>query len=172
MINPHENPDNPNPRLAALENQTKATEAENPSHEDQQREQVEQEQASAADQAAKQWGMLMYTIGGFACMIAPELKPVYAEERCFTWGQQVNAVAEKYGWDGPSAMPELALIASTAGFALPTYFLVRDKLKQAETGSGPSTWWSKAGLWWRTRKARAAAKATPEPAEWAPDGSQ
>lgn len=149
--------DNPTIRLEALAGMTAATEDENPDPAQQQAAAAEQAHASEQDAAAKQWGMLMYTIGGFAQMIAPELKQVYSEERCFAWGQQCNHVAEKYGWNGPSAMPELALIASTAGFAVPTYFLIKAKVKEAQDGKGPSSWLAKAGIWWRTRKARAAA---------------
>jgi hypothetical protein len=158
MINPHDNPDNPNPRLEALAAQTQTIEQDNPSQEHQQEQARERAEQSEAEAAARQWGMLMFTIGGFACMIAPELKAVYSEDRCFQWGQQANAVGEKYGWNGPSAMPELALIASTAGFAVPTYFLIKQRIDTAQAGAGPSSWVAKMGLWWRTRKARAAAK--------------
>lgn len=149
-------------RLEALAAMTAETDADNPSPEQQQAEAAEQAAASEAEQSAKQWGMLMFTIGGFAQMIAPELKPVYSEERCFAWGQQANAVAEKWGWGGPSAMPELALIASTAGFAVPTYFLIRQRMKEATEGKGPATWLAKVGLWWRTRKARSGKPEQPQ----------
>jgi hypothetical protein len=143
-------------RLEQLAAMAKEADAANPSAEQQQQQAAQVEQASAADSAAQQWGMMMFTIGGFACMIAPELKQVYAEERCFAWGQQANAVAEKYGWNGPTNMPELALIASTAGFAVPTYFLIRDKMASAQKGPWPASWAARLGLWWRTRKARQA----------------
>lgn len=162
----------PTERLAALGSMTQATEAENPSQEDQQADAVKQAKESEQDAAAKQWGMLMYTIGGFAQMIAPELKAVYSEERCYAWGQQANAVGEKHGWNGPSAMPELALIASTAGFAVPTYFLIKARVKAAEE-SGPTSWVAKMGLWWRTRKARASATAaTAQDSEVKPNGGK
>ena len=164
-------PDDPTLRLEALGNMTQATEAENPSAEDQQAAAAEQSRTSEADAAAKAWGMMMYTIGGFCQMIAPELKQVYSEDRCFAWGQQANAVAEKYGWNGPSALPELALIASTAGFAVPTYFLMRARIKAAQSEAGPASWVAKMGLWWRTRKARAGAAVTPAP-DGATDGQQ
>lgn len=154
----------PRIRLEAMAGMTAATEADNPSAADQQQAATEQARTSEQDTAAKQWGMLMFTVGGFACMIAPELKQVYSEDRCFAWGQQANSVAEKYGWTGPSAMPELALIASTAGFAVPTYFLLRAKIKDVQEGKGPATWLSKMGLWWRTRKARNG-EVTPAPGD-------
>ncbi len=161
----------PASRLEALAGMTQEADAANPSAEQQQAAAVEQAQATEAEQSAKQWGILMFTIGGFAQMIAPELKAVYSEDRCLAWGMQANAVAEKYGMNGPSAMPELALIASTAGFFLPTFFIVRSKIKEAKDGTGPASWAARAGLWWRTRRARRAAAAMPE-AEGEPDGGK
>ena len=120
-------------KLKALGSMTDETDAANPDPEQQARAAEREQAATQSDIAAKQWGMLMFTVGGFAQMIAPELRPVYSEERCFAWGQQANAVAEKYGWNGPSAMPEIALIASTAGFAVPTYFLIRAKVQEARS---------------------------------------
>lgn len=146
----------PNARLEQLASMTQEADAANPSAEQVQQQAAQVEQATAAEIAAKQWGMMMYTVGGFACMIAPELKQVYSEERCFAWGQQANVVAEKYGWNGPSSMPELALIASTAGFAVPTFFILREKIAAAKNGAGPAGWAARVGLWWRTRKAKKA----------------
>lgn len=161
--------DNPTVRLEALGHMTQETESANPDPAQQQAEQAEQARVSEADASAKQWGMLMYTIGGFCQMIAPELKTVYSEDRCFAWGQQANAVAEKYGWNGPSSLPELALIASTAGFAVPTYLLMKSRIKQAESTS-PASLAAKIGLWWRTRKAKAKVM-TPTPSG-GEDGSE
>jgi hypothetical protein len=146
-------------QLEALAGMVDEMEANNPGAEAQQAAAQAQAQASEADAAAQQWGMLMFTVGGFAQMIAPELKQVYSEERCFQWGQQAQAVANKYGWTGPTAMPELALIASTAGFLVPTYFVVRAKVEQAKQAKD-GTLLEKLGAWWAHRKAqRAAAKA-------------
>lgn len=165
-------------KLNALGSMTQETDAENPDPQ-QQAEQARQAQAEQASvQAARQWGMLMFTLGGFAQMIAPELKPVYSQERCMEWGEQANAVAEKYGWTGPAAMPELALIASTAGFAVPTYLVIRQKLEQAKAAKDGSVA-EKVAAWWHNRKARkagaAAAAAVPGGdvvAEVGPDGRQ
>ena len=151
--------DNPTLRLEALQGITDETESANPDPAAQQAAQAEQARASEADMAAKQWGMLIYTIGGMCQMIAPELKEVYSEQRCFDWGQQANAVAEKYGWNGPSAMPELALLASTAGFFVPTFFMMREKIRAAQTGNTPAGLAAKVGMWWRMRKTRNAKNA-------------
>ncbi len=139
-------------QLNALGGMVNDLEADNPSQESQQAS-AEQAQATAqADIGAKQWGMIMFTLGGFAQMVAPELKPVYSEDRCFSWGQQAQAVSEKYGWSGPSNMPELALIASTAGFLVPTYFVLRGKVEQAKAAKD-GTLLEKLAAWWQHRKA-------------------
>lgn len=151
-------------RLEQLGAMAKETDAANPSAETQQAQAAQAEHASLSSQAAQQWGILMFTIGGFACMIAPELKPVYSEDRCFAWGMQANLVAEKYGWNGPSAMPELALIASTAGFAVPTFMVIRQRLEQAKAAKD-GTITEKIALWWQDRKARRAAAKAPPPTD-------
>lgn len=135
-----------------------------------QKEQSDQAQAAAdaALSGAKSWGMLMFTVGGFAQMIAPELRTLYTEERCFDWGQSAYAVAKKYGWDKPDMLPELALAGSTLGFAVPTFLLVRERIKAAREGGGPVGWAEKLGLWWRTRKARKMATAAVDPRRTAP----
>lgn len=158
--------DTPTARLEALGGMTAETESANPDPARAQAEQAEQAKASAADLSAKQWGMLMYTIGGMCQMIAPDLRHVYTEERCFQWGQSANAVAEKYGWNGPSSMPEIALIASTAGFAVPTWLLMKANIKAAQAGNSPASLAAKIGIWWRTRKARKVA--TPDAEEVKP----
>lgn len=147
-------------QLEALAGMTAETDAANPDAATQQAAAEEQAQASESEVGARAWGMVMFTIGGFAQMLAPELKPVYTEDRCHAWGQQAQAVAEKYGWTGPSAMPELALIASTAGFAVPTFLLIRQKVEQAKAAKD-GTLLEKLGAWWAHRKAQKAAKEQP-----------
>lgn len=159
---------NPTLRLEALRPMTKETEDANPDPAQAQAEQAEQAKASQADMSAKQWGMLMFTIGGACQMIAPDLKHVYTEQACFQWGQAANLVAEKYGWNGPSSMPEIVLIGSTLGFAIPSYLMMKASIKQAQAPNSPASLAAKIGLWWRTRKVR---KPAPVPAkEGASDG--
>ncbi|MGA8787249.1 MAG: hypothetical protein WB542_18135 [Polaromonas sp.] len=170
-----DNPDNV-VSLEALAGMTAEVDGANPSTEQKQAETQAQDAATEADQGAQQWGMLMFMVGGFAQMFAPELKTVYTDERCLDWGQQANAVATKYGWANPKRMPELVLLTSTAGFAVPTFFLVREKLREAREGKGPETWINKFGLWWRTRKLRKAGAAMADPKQapqpGAPNGGQ
>ncbi len=154
---------NPSNRLESLAAMTQEADAANPSAEQQQEAAAEAAAVSESEAAARQWAILMFTIGGFAQMIEPELKQIYSEDRCLAWGVNANAVAEKYGINSPSAMPELALIVSTAGFFVPTVFVVRAKIKEAKDGSGPASWIAKIGLWWRTRRARRAGEVEDQP---------
>lgn len=166
-------------QLNALGGMVEELEGANPGMEAQQAAAEAQAQASESEAGARAWGMMMFTIGGFAQMIAPELKPVYSEDRCFQWGQQAQAVAEKYGWGGPTAMPELALVASTAGFAVPTYLVIRGKVEQAKAARD-GTLLEKLAAWWQHRKARKAQAQAPagdvvaemRPQESASDGRQ
>jgi hypothetical protein len=144
-------------QLNALGSMADETDAANPSAEQQEQASQEQAQEAQADVAAKQWGMLMFTLGGFSQMIAPELRQVYTQQRCLDWGHQANAVAEKYGWNGPSTMPELALIASTAGFLVPTYLAIDARLRQAKAAKD-GTLGEKLAAWWQHRKAQRAAR--------------
>lgn len=96
----------------------------------------EQEQAEAAnaaeadENAAREWGVIAYTIGSALGMLAPELRKVYTEDACLLWGRSVVPVASKYGWDGPAGVPELGLLISTAGLAVPTFLIVRQRLAE------------------------------------------
>jgi hypothetical protein len=90
---------------------------------------------TAADQA-KAWAVIPQMLGGFVCMIAPELAACYTEEKCLQWGERMVPVAEKRGWDaGPDSLPEIALIASTLGFAIPTFVCVKRKLAAAKAAA-------------------------------------
>ncbi|HWP19767.1 MAG TPA: hypothetical protein VNO84_11610 [Burkholderiaceae bacterium] len=92
-------------------------------------EQAEQQAAmDAAETAAREWGVIAYTIGGALSMLAPELRQVYTEDACMGWGRAMVPVADKYGWNAPSDVPELGLIIATAGLAVPSYVAVRRRL--------------------------------------------
>lgn len=159
-------------RLEALGHLTAEVDGANPTPEQQAEQAQQAQEVSEAEAAAKSWGMVMFTVGGFATMIAPELKQVYSQERCFEWGMAAHAVAEKHGLKGPGNMPEVTLLASTVTFAVPTFFAVRERLAEAKDGKGPAGWVAKVGLWWRTRKARKQAAAAAKAAMVEPDQHQ
>jgi len=88
-----------------------------------------QAQAQRSEDAAREWGVIAFTIGGALSMLAPELRQVYTEEACLSWGQSAATVADKYGWDGPGAVPEVGLLIATAGLAIPSYLAVSARIK-------------------------------------------
>jgi hypothetical protein len=147
-------------RLESLGNLTASVDAENPTPEQQQAQDKEQAQQAAIDQGAHEWAMLMMTIGGFAAMIEPTISQVYTQEACEKWGVSANEVAQKYGFTGGVVTsPEFSLIVSTAGLAIPTYIIIKAKMNEAANGGEPKSLLARIGLWWRTRKARAAMQA-------------
>ena len=92
--------------------------------------QQEQQQQEAAATGAQEWGAVMQMIGGGLSMLAPELGEVYTEDACGRWGLAMQAVADKYGWNGPSGIPEFALVMTTAPLAVPSYLILREKVRQ------------------------------------------
>lgn len=110
---------------------------------------------AVAEQGAREWGVLAFTIGNALAMFAPELKQVYTEEACLNWGRSVVPVAEKYGWGGTSRVPEIGMALATIGLVAPTVIVIRHRLKHPEADKGGML--SALRAWWRGRKARAAA---------------
>lgn len=149
--------------LAALGTVTRETDAANPDQATvQQREQLQVEEAQA-EEGAQQWGQIMFLFGGAVTMVAPELKPVYAEARCLTWGKAANEVAKKYEWDAP-ALPELTLAACSMSFVIPTFLVLREKAKEIKDARNAGVF-GRLVLWWRARKGEKAGQvATSEPA--------
>lgn len=112
-------------KLGALGTLTNEVDAENgPTPE-----QAEAMQAEATAEAeAQAWAMIPAAIGSVLSMFAPELQAVYTEDACQRWGERMVPVAEKYGWNGPTNLPEVGLLIATASMALPTVLVLRVKL--------------------------------------------
>jgi hypothetical protein len=91
--------------------------------------QAETTAAAAMDTQAREWGVIAFTIGSALAMLAPELRQVYTEDACYTWGQSAAVVADKYGWNGPGSVPEIGLAIATAGLAIPSYLAIAARLK-------------------------------------------
>jgi hypothetical protein len=102
--------------------------------------------------------MIPYSIGGTLAILAPELRQVYTQEACYAWGEAAAAVSKKYGWDGPSDLPELALATASIGFILPSALIVREKMRELREGKATGLL-ARVALWWRNRKAAKAATA-------------
>lgn len=109
---------------------------------------VVQQQADA-EQGAREWGVIAYTVGSALGMLAPELRQVYTEDACLNWGRAMVPVADKYGWNGPANVPEIGLLLATAGLAVPSVIAVRARLAELKkareakaetiTPSGPTS---------------------------------
>lgn len=147
----------PTAGLEALGGMTKQLDGANPSPE--QQAQAEADKAKAAKESgAREWAQIPRMLGGLVCMIEPQLAQFYTAQACMEWGKAAHATAEKYEWKAPDNLPELALVSSTIGFALPTFLLVRarvQQLRQAQDGSlldKLRLWWSERG---KSKKAKA-----------------
>jgi hypothetical protein len=140
----------PTARLESLGGMTQDFEQDNPTPEQAQARASQQQAAAVAADGARDWGMLMFTIGGLVTMIAPELQPIYSEQRCLTWGQHMNLVSMKHGWGSPDNMPEFALAAATISIAVPTYLVVSAKVTEAKAAK--KSIMGSLFYWWKHRK--------------------
>lgn len=120
-------------RLTALEGMAGAVDDENSPERmaEEQAAKKAEEQAAQFDDIAREWGAVAYMIGSALSVLAPELRQVYTEDACMKWGAAVVPVAQKYGWDGPTAVPEFGLVIATAGLAVPSFLVIRKRLQDA-----------------------------------------
>lgn len=127
---------------------------------------------AVAEQGAREWGMLAFTIGNALAMFAPELRQVYSEDACLAWGRSVVPVAEKYGWSGTSKVPELGMALATISLAAPTVIVIRHRLQHPDADKGGML--TRLRDWWRAKRAKKAAEvvrdATDKAAEGMADG--
>lgn len=156
--------EDPTQRLNALGDMTAEVDQDNPTPEQRQEQQDQQREATADEQGANDWAVIPFTVGGMLSMVAPELRQVYSQERCLAWGTYAHATAKKYGWNGPSNLPELGLLAITISMIVPSVPVMAEKLREAKDAK-TGTVWARAVLWWKHRKGRKAATTEPEKAE-------
>lgn len=140
----------PTERLNALGGMTSDFEQDNPTPEQAQAQASQAQAQAAALDGARDWGMMMFALGGLVCMAAPELQPIYSEDRCVTWGKHMHQVSEKYGWGSPSNAPEFGLAAASIGFAVPTYLVLAAKIQEAKAAK--KSIMSGLFYWWKHRK--------------------
>lgn len=129
-------------------------------------EQVHQEQQQQAQQAsdetaAQAWGQLPFFIGSALGMFVPAVQAIYTEEKCLNWGRSMVPVANKYGWNVTSNVPEVGLALSTLAMVFPTVLLVRAQLAMLNAGQEAARGGVMGALasWWAARKQRKAAEA-------------
>lgn len=123
--------------LDGFESRLQDIEAMSPEAQEAARQAEEAEAARGTDkEQAEAWAVIPQMIGGFVTMLAPELAACYTDAKCLQWGERMLPVAKKRGWDnGPDSLPEIALIASSLGFAIPTYVVVKRKLSDAKAAA-------------------------------------
>lgn len=137
-------------------------------------EQAQEAQAQQAQNvAAMEWAAIAYTIGGALAILAPELREkVYTVEACNAWGESAAAVAEKYGWNGPSNVPELGLLMATMGLAVPSVIVIRHRIKSAKAEDADKGGvLEKIKAWWRDKQAAKAAAVAARSAQHAADNA-
>lgn len=149
--------------LAGMVDEADAVGGPTPEQQQEQAQQAQQAQQQGEDERkAREWGVLAYTIGGALSMAAPELRQVYTEAACLDWGRSVVPVATKYGWDnGPSKVPEIGLLLSTLGLAIPTVYVLRQRIKEAkpeDAGKPGAGMLASLKAWWRDKRAAKAAQ--------------
>lgn len=94
-------------------------------------EQVEAQQAEAAAlDGAQQWATIAGAVGGLFSLIAPELRGVYTPEACQQWGEAMQPVAEKHGWNSPGNVPEFGLLMVSMGLGVPTFIVLRERIRE------------------------------------------
>lgn len=158
----------PSQALVALGHLAAEVDADNPGPEARAAAEAAVEKAAQVDRVAEEWAQIPWLIGRALSMAAPELAQVYSQQACMSWGKSAAAVAEKYGWKDASIGPELGLAVSTLGFAVPSFLLIRERVRQAQEANDAG-WFGKLVLWFKHRKAGGA----PLPAQEAPgDGSK
>lgn len=152
-------------RLEALGAATQEIDSANPTPEQAQQQEQEAQQVSQTEQGAKEWGLLLFSLGGLLSMIAAELKPVYSEDRCMLWGQHMQVVCDKHGWGSPKHSPEVSLLMVSIGFVVPTVLILPDRIRAAKKLN--NSFVGRVAGWWARRRG-----AQPAKAEEQPDGGQ
>lgn len=151
-------------KLESLGGMTQDFEKDNPSPEQAQKRQQAEQITVLSDQGAREWGIMLFSIGGMITMIAPELKPVYSEERCFQWGQHMQNVCQKHGWSSPKSSPEFGLLMASVTFLLPTISVLPSKIKEAKAKQNSML--GRVVMWWHKKRGTKA-----EPVKSAEDGN-
>lgn len=156
-------------RLEALGASTKALDAEldeqNPTPEQSAQREQDAQQVSQAEQGAREWGLLLFSLGGLLSMIAAELKAVYSEDRCMLWGQHMQVVCDKHGWGSPKNSPEISLLMVSIGFVVPTALILPDRIRAAKKLN--NSFIGRFAGWWARRRGGQQVKP-----EEKPDGGQ
>jgi hypothetical protein len=80
------------------------------------------------------WAMIATGIGGMLAVAMPEVRGAYTEDACMQWGVAMDAMAQKYGWEGGVSRfgPEIAVVMASVPLVLPVVAAVRARKAEAE----------------------------------------
>jgi len=75
------------------------------------------------------WAMIAHGIGGIFAVALPEVKGAYTEDACMQWGVAMDALSQKYGWEGGVSRfgPEIAVVMASAPLVLPVVQAVKHR---------------------------------------------
>lgn len=73
------------------------------------------------------WAMIAHGIGGIFAVALPEVAGAYTQDACMNWGVAMDALAQKYGWEGGVNRfgPEIAVVMASAPLVLPVVGAVK-----------------------------------------------
>lgn len=97
--------------------------------------QQEQQQAQATAEpenpmgGAVGWMMIAKGIGSAISVALPEVKEAYTDEACMGWGQAMDALCIKYGWEGGASRfgPEIAVAFASLGLVAPVVTAIKHR---------------------------------------------
>jgi hypothetical protein len=105
------------------------------SQSEQEQEQLQQQATEAPNPmaGAAGWAMIANGIGGIVGVALPEVRGAYTEDACMQWGVAMDALAQKYGWEGGVNRfgPEIAVVMASAPLVLPVVVAVRTRKEAA-----------------------------------------
>lgn len=80
------------------------------------------------------WAMIAHGIGGIFAVALPEVAGAYTQDACMNWGVAMDALSQKYGWEGGVSRfgPEIAVVMASAPLVLPVVGAVKARKAVSE----------------------------------------
>jgi len=108
----------------------------------------EQEQEQKLQQAteppnpmagAAGWAMIAQGMGGMFAIALPEVAGAYTPEACMNWGGAMDALSQKYGWEGGVSRfgPEIAVVMASAPLVVPVVVAIKARKAAADEKEKP-----------------------------------
>jgi hypothetical protein len=93
----------------------------------------QQQQATAQPEnpmgGAMGWAMIAKGVGSCLAVALPEVADAYSDQACMAWGEAMDALAQKYGWEGGASRfgPEIAVAFASVGLVVPVVKAVKHR---------------------------------------------